>query len=375
MKFVDEFRDGAIARGLAETVARETDPARRYSVMEFCGGHTHAVFRFGLPELLPPNVRLVHGPGCPVCVLPLGRLDAAIALARTPGVTLCSYGDMLRVPGSDRESLLTAKAAGADVRIVYSVTDALKLARERRDRTIVFFAIGFETTTPPTAVAIQEAHALGLDNFSVFCNHVLTPAAIQHVLESPEVRKLGSVPIDAFIGPGHVSAIIGTRPFEYFAEEYRRPVAIAGFEPVDLLRAILLLVRQINEGRFVVENGYDRAVDREGNLVAQLRVAEVFELRRSFEWRGLGVVPYSGLRIKKEFAAFDAERRFEIPQSAPKDPNGCICGAILRGFRRPTDCDLFGAACTPENPIGSCMVSSEGACAAYYRYASPPARA
>ena len=368
MKYIDEFRDGALARKLAADVQREAKPDRSYSLMEFCGGHTHAIFRYGIQGLLPDNVRMIHGPGCPVCVLPIGRVDSAIRLARTPGVILCSYGDMLRVPGSDRVSLLKAKAGGADVRMIYSSADALRIAQENPASQVVFFAIGFETTTPPTAVAILQAEKLGLANFSVFSNHVLTPSAIANILESPEVRKLGLLPLDGFIGPAHVSTVIGSRPYEPFAAQYKMPVVIAGFEPLDVMQAILMLVRQLNEGRAEAENEFSRAVTREGNLKAQDMVAEVFELRRSFEWRGLGLVPYSGLRIKAKYATFDAERRFDLPYVAVPDNQACECGAIIRGVKKPLDCKLFGTVCTPENPVGSCMVSSEGACAAYYTY-------
>ena len=368
MKYVDEFRDGALARKLARDIHREVAPGRSYNLMEFCGGHTHAIFRYGIQDLLPPDVRMIHGPGCPVCVLPIGRVDGAIRLARMPGVILCSYGDMLRVPGSERISLLKAKAEGGDIRMVYSVADALKIAQDNPAKQVVFFAIGFETTTPPTAVAIRQAEKLGLANFSVFCNHVLTPSAISSILESPEVRKLGILPLDGFIGPAHVSTVIGSRPYEYFAYEYQRPVVITGFEPLDVMQAILMLVRQLNQCRAIVENEFARAVTRDGNLKAQKIVAEVFELRRSFEWRGLGLVPYSGLKIKEKYAAFDAERRFDLPYRAVADNKACECGAIIRGVKRPLDCKLFGTVCTPENPVGSCMVSSEGACAAYYTY-------
>jgi hydrogenase expression/formation protein HypD len=368
MKYVDEFRAKATARKLSRAIAAEAEPERRYHLMEFCGGHTHAIFRYGVQDLLPENVRLVHGPGCPVCVLPIARIDMAIAMAEQHGVTLCSYGDMLRVPASQRKSLLKAKAQGADIRMVYSTQDALNIAREHPDKQVVFFAIGFETTTPPTAVAVKQAQAMGLENFSVFCNHVLTPAAIQNILESPEVRELGSVRIDGFFGPSHVSSIIGTQPYEFFAEEFQRPVVIAGFEPLDVMQSALMLIRQINAGRHEVENEYTRVVTREGNLKAKALVAEVFELRRSFEWRGLGLVPYSALQIKEPFAAFDCEKRFEVPQLSAADNKGCECPAILRGVKRPTDCKLFGTVCTPDNPLGSCMVSSEGACAAYWSY-------
>lgn len=371
MKYVDEFRDAGLARGIAAAIAREAGPetgGRSYHLMEFCGGHTHAISRYGIPDLLPANVRMIHGPGCPVCVLPVGRIDDAISIARQPGVILCTYGDVLRVPGSGRVSLLKAKAQGADVRMVLSTMDALRIAEENPGREVVFFAIGFETTTPPTALAIRAAQARGLSNFTVFCNHVLTPSAIQNILESPEVRELGTLPLDGFIGPAHVSVVIGSRPYEYFAEEYRKPVVVAGFEPLDVLQAILMLVRQVNEGRAAVENQFTRAVTRDGNRKAQQLVADVFEMRRSFEWRGLGTVPYSGLRIKELYAAFDAERRFAVPGRSVPDHKGCECGAILRGVKRPSDCKLFGTVCTPENPMGSCMVSAEGGCAAHYTY-------
>lgn len=368
MKYIDEFRDGELAAGLAAAIRQAADPARRYHFMEFCGGHTHAISRYGVSDLLPDNVRMIHGPGCPVCVLPIGRVDMAIRLALEAGVTLCTYGDTLRVPASDGLSLFKAKARGGDVRMVYSSADAVALAQKHPEKQVVFFAIGFETTTPPTAVAIRQAQALGLKNFSVLCCHVLTPSAISNILESPEVRQFGTVPLDGFIGPAHVSTIIGSRPYEFFAEEYRKPVVIAGFEPLDVMQAVLMLVKQVNTGRAIVENEFSRAVTRDGNLKAQNLVAEVFELRRQFEWRGLGLVPYSGLRIRKEFAAFDAERRFAVDYRSVPDNKACECGAILRGVKKPQDCKIFGTVCTPENPVGSCMVSSEGACAAHYTY-------
>jgi hydrogenase expression/formation protein HypD len=368
MKYIDEFRDGALARQLAGAIAREAKPGRTYSLMEFCGGHTHAISRYGLTDLLPDNVRMIHGPGCPVCVLPIGRIDNAIALAARPGLILCTYADTMRVPASKGLSLLKAKARGADIRMVYSAADALRIAQENPARDVVFFAIGFETTTPPTALIVRQAQALSLPNFSVFCNHVLTPSAIANILESPEVRELGTVPLDGFIGPAHVSTVIGSQPYEYFAEEYQRPVVIAGFEPLDVMQAILMLVRQLNEGRAEVENEFARAVTRDGNGKAKALVADVFELRRTFEWRGLGEVPYSALRIKERYAAFDAEARYGIEYHSVPDNKACECGAILRGVKKPTDCKVFGTVCTPENPIGSCMVSSEGACAAHYTY-------
>ncbi len=368
MKYIDEFRDGEVAQKLAVAIRREARADRRYYFMEFCGGHTHAISRYGVSDLLPDNVKMIHGPGCPVCVLPIGRVDQAIRLALEQGVTLCTYGDCLRVPASDGLSLLKAKARGGDIRMVYSSADAVVLAQKNPDKQVVFLAIGFETTTPPTAVAIKQAAARGLSNFSVLCCHVLTPSAISSILESPEVRQWGTVPLDGFIGPAHVSTIIGSRPYEFFAEEYRKPVVIAGFEPLDVMLAIRMLIRQVNEGRAEVENEFSRAVDRNGNLKAQQLVGEVFEMRKHFEWRGLNVLPYSALRIRSQFAEFDAEKRFNLNYQPVPDHKACECGAILRGVKRPQDCKLFGTVCTPENPIGSCMVSSEGACAAHYTY-------
>lgn len=368
MKYIDEFRAGALAQQIAAKIASEADPRHDYHFMEFCGGHTHAISRFGIVDLLPGNVHMIHGPGCPVCVLPIGRVENAIQLAQMPGLILCSYGDMLRIPATNGMSLLKAKAQGADIRMVYSSADAIKIAQKNPQRQVVFFAIGFETTTPPTAVAIQQAQALGLNNFTVFCNHVLTPSAISHILQSPEVRQFGRVPLDGFIGPAHVSVIIGSQPYEYFAEEFQKPVVIAGFEPLDVMQAILMLIRQINAGRAEVENEFTRAVSPAGNRKAQSLVAEVFELRRTFEWRGLGWVPYSALKIKSSYADFDAEQRFRISTVSIADNKACECGAILRGVKQPQDCKIFGTVCTPENPVGSCMVSSEGACAAHYSY-------
>ena len=368
MKYIDEFRDGAAARGLARQLAAEIQPDRDYRLMEFCGGHTHAIYRYGVQDLLPAGVHMIHGPGCPVCVLPVGRLDMALDLATRSKVTLCSYGDMLRVPGSGGQSLLRAKAAGANIHMIYSAAEALELARRHPEREVVFFAIGFETTTPPTALVIQQAAALDLPNFSVFCNHVLTPPAIVHLLDSPEAREFESVAIDGFLGPAHVSVVIGTRPYEPFASGYQKPVVIAGFEPLDVMQSILMLVRQLNEGRAEVENQYTRAVTRDGNAKAQRLMAEILEPRSVFEWRGLGQVPRSALQIREPYARFDAERRFALaPRTAP-DHRACQCGAVLRGAIKPTDCKVFGTACTPETPLGACMVSAEGACAAYYSY-------
>jgi hydrogenase expression/formation protein HypD len=368
MKYIDEFRDGDTARRIGSQIDAETATGRRYNLMEFCGGHTHAISRYGVADLLPASVRMIHGPGCPVCVLPIGRVDLAIRLALDQRVMLCTYGDCLRIPASDNLSLLKAKAQGGEVRMIYSPADALALAQAHPSREVVFFAIGFETTTPPTALVIQQAARLALTNFSVLCNHVLTPAAITAILESPEVKEFGSVPLDGFVGPAHVSTVIGSQPYEAFARDYRKPVVIAGFEPLDVMQAILMLVRQLNEGRAEVENEFSRAVTRTGNAKAQALMAEVFELRPSFEWRGLGEIPHSALRIRPRYADFDAEQRFALQTRRVADNKACECGAILRGVKHPRDCKAFGNVCTPESPIGSCMVSSEGACAAHYSY-------
>lgn len=365
MKYVEAFRDGDLARRLACAIAAEVDAGRRYRLMEFCGGHTHTLARYGLEQLLPGNVRMIHGPGCPVCVLPTARIEAAISLARRPEVILCSYGDMLRVPGRNGATLMKARAEGAAVRMVYSTLDALDVARRHPERQVVFFAIGFETTTPPTAVAIKEAQRLGLKNFTVFCNHVLTPAAMAGILSVPEQQ---AIHVDGFVGPGHVSTVIGSRPFERFALDYGYPVVITGFEPLDILQAIRLLIRQLNEGRAALENEYSRVVSREGNQKAQALMEEVFTVRDAFEWRGLGSLPGSALKLRGRFADFDAEERFEVTAESIPDHKACECAAVLRGAKRPEECKVFATVCTPDNPLGSCMVSSEGACAAHYRY-------
>jgi hydrogenase expression/formation protein HypD len=363
MKYVDEFRDGDLAKNIAAKIANESLPQHSYRLMEFCGGHTHAISRYGIADLLPSNIRMIHGPGCPVCVLPIGRIDQAIRLAMEQNLILCTYADTMRVPASNDLTLMRAKANGADVRMIYSTQDALKIARDNSQREVVFLAIGFETTTPPTAFAVRQAAIEGLKNFSILCNHVLTPAAMHAILNVE-----GGVQLDGFVGPAHVSTVIGSQPYEVFAREYQKPVVIAGFEPLDVMQSILMLVRQINEGRAEVENEFTRAVTREGNRKAQALVAEVFQLRDSFEWRGLGCVPNSALKLHPVFATFDAELRFDIGYIAVPDHQACECAAVLRGEKRPQECKIFGTVCTPHNPIGSCMVSSEGACAAHYSY-------
>lgn len=360
MRFVDELRDPVAAQALVAQIV-ELVGDDHVQFMEVCGGHTHTIYRFGIEHLLPPGVELVHGPGCPVCVIPMGRIDDAIAIAGQPGVVFTSFGDMMRVPGSTG-SLLDAKARGADIRFVYSPLDALRIAKEHPDRQVVFFAVGFETTAPSTAVTLLRAESDGVRNFSVFCNHVTIVPPIKAILDSPDLR------LDGFLGPGHVSTVIGQRPYRFVPEVYGKPLVTAGFEPLDILQAVAMLLRQRREGRACVENQYTRCVREEGNPKALAVLAEVFELRPHFEWRGLGFIAQSALALRPRFAAFDAERRFEVPAVRVADPKACQCGEVLKGVIRPWQCKVFGTACTPETPIGTCMVSSEGACAAYYHF-------
>lgn len=360
MTFVDEYRDPAAARAVVATIEELAgeEPVR---FMEVCGGHTHTIYRHGIEHLLPDTVELVHGPGCPVCVIPMGRVDDAVALAETPGVLFTSFGDMLRVPGSTG-SLLEARARGADVRMVYSPLDALQLAVDHPDREVVFFAVGFETTAPSTARTVVRARDEGVANFSVFCNHVTIVPPLRAILDSPDLD------LDGFLGPGHVSTVVGTDLYRFVAEEYHLPLVVAGFEPLDVLSAIALLLAQRREGRCEVENEYGRVVRAGGNPVALALLDEVFTLRPSFEWRGLGSLADSALTLRPELAAWDAEARFALPGARAADPRACQCGEVLRGALKPWECKVFGTACTPETPIGTCMVSSEGACAAYYNY-------
>lgn len=364
MKYIEEFRDAARMRDLADQAARLVSPHREYRLMEFCGGHTHAIARYGIAQLLPGNVRLIHGPGCPVCVLPASRIAAAIDLVRNPRITLCVYGDLMRVPVARNMSLLTAKAAGADIRVIYSTLDALRIAAAEPDREVVFFAIGFETTTPATALALKFAAQRKLENFSVYCNHVLTPAALRAILNGvrPDTR------LDGVIGPSHVSTIIGIDPYRFVVDEFDTPVVIAGFEPLDIMLSIVMLLKQIREDQCGLENQYGRAVTATGNMLAQAEISSFLELRPSFMWRGLGELPESGLRIRARYAAFDAESRHSFTTPEVRENPACACGAVLRGETQPQDCRLFGTICTPETPIGSCMVSTEGACAAAWLY-------
>ena len=360
MRFIDEFRDSGLAKRVVREIERIAE-GRRFRIMEICGGHTHTIYRYGLHDVLPTNIELVHGPGCPVCVLPMGKVDDAIAIAKHDGVILATFGDMMRVPGS-KGSLIDAQADGADVRMVYSPLDALKLAQQNPDRKVVFFAIGFETTAPSTAVTLMRAKQLGIRNFFVFCNHVLVVPAIKALLDSPETR------LDGFIGPGHVTTVIGSKAWEFIPRDYGKGIVISGFEPLDMLQAIYMLVRQLVEGKPRVDVQYTRAVRPDGNMKAKEVMARVFDLRDTFEWRGLGWIEKSALKLKPEFAEFDAELHFELPRRQVADPKVCQCGEVLRGAILPWECKVFGTACTPEHPIGACMVSSEGACAAVYQY-------
>jgi len=361
VRFVEEFRDAELGRALSREIHALIEPEHAYKLMEVCGGHTHSIYRYGIDSLLPDCVELVHGPGCPVCVLPMGRVDDGIAIAREPGVIFTCFGDMLRVPGS-RGSLLEAKAEGADVRIVYSPLDALGIARQNPDREVVFFAIGFETTAPSTALTLKRAKREGVANFSCVCNHVTIEPPLRALLDSPGLQ------LDGFVGPGHVASIVGARPFGFIPAEYGRPIVVSGFEPLDVLQSIHMLIAQLGEGRCEVENQYARVVSWEGNPRALEAMDEVFELRAEFEWRGLGFIPASGLGLSAAYAELDAERRFAIPGARVADPEACQCGEVLTGQIKPWECKVFGTACTPERPIGTCMVSPEGACAAYYNY-------
>jgi hydrogenase expression/formation protein HypD len=366
MKYVDEYRDREKAQILVREIERlvaeiPTAQSRPLQIMEVCGGHTHSIFRYGIEGMLPKAIELVHGPGCPVCVLPMGRVDDCVAIAERPEVILATFGDAMRVPGS-RKSLMQAKADGADVRMVYSPMDALALARRNPAREIVFFGIGFETTMPSTALTILQAEREGIENFSVFCNHITIVPTIKAILDSPDLN------LDGFLGPGHVSMVIGTAPYEFIARFYKKPMVIAGFEPLDVLQSIWMVVKQIKEGRREIENQYARIVPETGNSPALRAVDRVYELREFFEWRGLGSIEHSGVRMRAAYARFDAERKFAVPNAKIADPQSCQCGEVLKGIIKPWQCKVFGTACTPETPLGALMVSSEGSCAAYYQY-------
>src|SRR5215469_1506394 len=361
MKYVDEFREPELISKAGEEIRRLADRTRHYRIMEVCGGHTHAIYRFGLKDLLPSNVELIHGPGCPVCVLPMGRIDDGLSVTANPDSIFAAFGDMMRVPGT-HGSPLEYKARGMDVRIVYSPSDALKLARMNPEKQVMFFAIGFETTAPSTALTILRAKLEGIRNFSVFCNHVTIIPAIRAILDSPDMRLAG------FVGPGHVSTVIGCRPYEWIAQDERKPVVVSGFEPLDILQSIVMLLRQLRRGEAKVENQYKRVVPWDGNRAALRAMAEVFELRPYFEWRGLGFISQSALKIRPAYAQWDAEQRFTVPGVRVTDPKAAQCGEVLKGVLKPSQCKLFGRECTPETPIGALMVSSEGSCAAHYNY-------
>ncbi len=358
MKYVDEYRDPAIAHAIAERIVRRV--TKPWVLMEVCGGQTHTLMRYGIDELLPSKIELVHGPGCPVCVTPLEMVDRAIRIASLPGVIFTSYGDMLRVPGS-KVDLFESRANGADVRIVYSPLEAVKLARLNPDRKVVFFGVGFETTAPANAMAVWQAKREGLTNFSMIVAHVLVPPAIRLILESPANRVQG------FIGPGHVCTVMGSQEYVDLAREFDVPIVIGGFEPVDLLAAIEMLVNQLEEGRAEVENQYSRSVNYDGNLPAQQVMREVFEVSDR-KWRGIGSIKASGYRLREEYAAFDAERVFALDEISADEPKECISAMVLQGLKKPVDCPAFGRRCTPLTPLGAPMVSTEGACAAYYQY-------
>ncbi|EFA70253.1 hydrogenase formation protein HypD [Cylindrospermopsis raciborskii S07] len=368
MKYVDEFRNPEKAQGLQKEIAqlslqisRNSHKNKHLKIMEVCGGHTHAIFKYGIEEILPDNIELIHGPGCPVCVMPKGRVDDAIALCQNQQIIFTTFGDAMRVPGS-KTSLLQAKAEGADIRMVYSPLDSLKIAKENPEKEIVFFGLGFETTAPSTAFTILQAAAENIRNFSLFSNHVLVIPALEALLANPDLQ------LDGFVGPGHVSMVIGTDPYEFIPERYHKPIVISGFEPLDIFQSIWMLLKQIEENRCEVENQYNRLVEKGGNQNAIQAMNQVFTVREKFEWRGLGEIPNSGLKIRPEYAQFDAEAKFTIPNLKVPDHKACQCGEILKGVLKPWECKVFGTACTPETPIGTCMVSSEGACAAYYKY-------
>lgn len=361
MKFVDEFRDGHFIKKAAAEIERLADSSKQYRIMEVCGGHTHSIYRYGLKDLLPKNIDLVHGPGCPVCVLPMGRVDDGLTIARDSGAIFTAFGDMMRVPGS-QGSPLEHKARGMDIRMVYSPLDALKLAEKNPDKEVFFFAIGFETTAPSTALTLMSAKELGIENFSVFSNHVTIIPALRAILDSPDMR------IDGFIGPGHVSTVIGCRPYEFVAKDYNKPVVVSGFEPLDLMQSIIMILTQLNAKEAKVENQYGRVVPWDGNLAALRVLGEVMELRPYFEWRGLGFISQSALRLSRAYEKWDAEVKYGVPGVRVTDPKAAQCGEVLKGVLKPSECKLFGKECNPEHPIGALMVSSEGACAAQYQY-------
>lgn len=366
MKYVDEFRDPDKAKSLVKEITQISNVLadklnRPLTIMEVCGGHTHSIFRYGIENMLPDSIELIHGPGCPVCVLPMGRVDDCVAIAEQSNVIFTTFGDAIRVPGS-KKSLLQAKADGADVRMVYSPLDALSIAKKNPDKEVVFFGLGFETTMPSTALTVLKAEADGINNFSLFCNHITIIPTVKAVLDSPDLQ------LDGFLGPGHVSMVIGNQPYAFIAEHYRRPVVVAGFEPLDILQSLWMVLKQLQAGEARIENQYNRIVPENGNKPALDAISQVFELREFFEWRGLGSIDHSGVQLNSKYASYDAEKKFIVPAVTIADPKSCQCGEVLKGAIKPWQCKVFGKACTPETPLGALMVSSEGACAAYHQY-------
>ena len=368
MKYLSEFRDPVLADKLLNEIKIDIDllkySERKIRMMEVCGGHTHTIFKYGLEQLLPKEIELIHGPGCPVCVLPINKVDECVELAEEKQVILTTFGDAIRVPGS-KKSLLQAKAEGADIRIVYSPMDALDIAVKNPGKDVVFFALGFETTMPSTALTVQEAKKQDVLNFSILCNHITIPQTLKALLDTDNLN------LDAFIGPGHVNMIIGTEVYGFIVNQYKKPIVVSGFEPLDILQSISMLIKQLLENRCEIENQYKRVVSKKGNIIAQEAINNVYQIKEYSEWRGLGLIPESGVMLRNEYELYDAEKKYDLKTVNTPDPEKCQCGEVLQGFIKPYECKLFGKECTPHNPIGALMVSSEGSCAAYYNYKYP----
>ena len=368
MKYLSEFRDPVLADKLLNEIKIDIDllkySERKIRMMEVCGGHTHTIFKYGLEQLLPKEIELIHGPGCPVCVLPINKVDECVELAEEKQVILTTFGDAIRVPGS-KKSLLQAKAEGADIRIVYSPMDALDIAVKNPGKDVVFFALGFETTMPSTALTVQEAKKQEVLNFSILCNHITIPQTLKALLDTDNLN------LDAFIGPGHVNMIIGTEVYGFIVNQYKKPIVVSGFEPLDILQSISMLIKQLLEYRCEIENQYKRVVSKKGNIIAQEAINNVYQIKEYSEWRGLGLIPESGVMLRNEYELYDAEKKYDLKTVNTPDPEKCQCGEVLQGFIKPYECKLFGKECTPHNPIGALMVSSEGSCAAYYNYKYP----
>ena len=368
MKYLSEFRDPVLADKLLNEIKIDIDllkySERKIRMMEVCGGHTHTIFKYGLEQLLPKEIELIHGPGCPVCVLPINKVDECVELSDEKQVILTTFGDAIRVPGS-KKSLLQAKAEGADIRIVYSPMDALDIAVKNPGKDVVFFALGFETTMPSTALTVQEAKKQEVLNFSILCNHITIPQTLKALLDTDNLN------LDAFIGPGHVNMIIGTEVYDFIVNQYKKPIVISGFEPLDILQSISMLIKQLLENRCEIENQYKRVVSKKGNIIAQEAINNVYQIKEYSEWRGLGLIPESGVMLRNEYELYDAEKKYDLKTVNTPDPEKCQCGEVLQGFIKPYECKLFGKECTPHNPIGALMVSSEGSCAAYYNYKYP----